>query len=96
MWLAPIKSGLGEHKMQDFDNSMHDWANFSQNTKHAFGVDMSTLTNSYREEQIKYFLQVRPGFLSCLSLAEQWLEVKAINQGSDFLSALQWDDWKLV
>lgn len=72
--------------MQDFDNSMHDWANFSQNTKHAFGVDMSTLTNSYREEQIKYFLQVRPGILSCLSLAEQWSEGMAINQGTVVIS----------
>ena len=59
MWLAPIKSGLGEHKMQEYDNSMHDWTNFSQNTRHAFGVDMTALSNSYKEEQTKYFLQVR-------------------------------------
>ncbi|GAQ79601.1 protein arginine methyltransferase [Klebsormidium nitens] len=57
MWLAPIKSGMGEHKMQDYEASMNDWVHFTQNTRHAFGVDMSTLSNSYREEQVKYFLQ---------------------------------------
>lgn len=59
MWLAPIKSGMGEHKMQDYEASMNDWGLFTQNTRHAFGVDMSALSNSYREEQVKYFLQVR-------------------------------------
>eukprot|EP00245_Coleochaete_scutata_P017499 TRINITY_DN85_c0_g1_i1.p1 TRINITY_DN85_c0_g1~~TRINITY_DN85_c0_g1_i1.p1 ORF type:complete len:375 (+),score=77.47 TRINITY_DN85_c0_g1_i1:192-1316(+) len=57
MWFAPMKSAQGEQKNNEFHHSMHDWQGFVQETSHSFGVDMSALSQSYREEQQKYFLQ---------------------------------------
>lgn len=57
MWLAPIRSGLGDHKMSDYEGSMDDWQYFVKNTKNHYGVDMSVLTKPFSEEQKKYYLQ---------------------------------------
>lgn len=57
MWLAPIRTGLGDHKRQEFENSMTDWSNFVEDTRQYFGVDMQVLNPAYKEEQQKYFLQ---------------------------------------
>lgn len=57
MWLAPIRSGLGDHKMSDYEGSMDDWHYFLKDTKNYYGVDMSVLTKPFSEEQKKYYLQ---------------------------------------
>ncbi|MCO5550458.1 hypothetical protein L7F22_003945 [Adiantum nelumboides] len=57
MWVAPIKSGLGKAKLQDYENVMVDWDAFIQDTNDYYGVDMSVLTNPFQEEQKKYYLQ---------------------------------------
>ncbi|KAL6984851.1 Protein arginine N-methyltransferase prmt10 [Sarracenia purpurea var. burkii] len=57
MWLAPIRSGLGDQKMRDYEGSMDDWFCFSDETKAYYGVDMSVLTKPFSEEQKKYYLQ---------------------------------------
>lgn len=57
MWVAPIRSGLGEHKKCDYDSAMEDWDNFVGETKTYYGVDMSVLSKPFSEEQMKYYLQ---------------------------------------
>ncbi|MCL7036282.1 hypothetical protein MKW94_016603 [Papaver nudicaule] len=57
MFVAPIRSGLGDQKMSDFESCMGDWSNFLKETKTYYGVDMSVLTNSFGAEQKKYYLQ---------------------------------------
>ncbi|KAJ4826923.1 Protein arginine N-methyltransferase prmt10 [Turnera subulata] len=57
MWMAPIRSGLVDHKKDDFDGAMHDWNGFVEDTKTYYGVDMSVLTKSFAEEQRKYYQQ---------------------------------------
>ncbi|CAK9133977.1 unnamed protein product [Ilex paraguariensis] len=57
MWLAPIRSGLGDQKMNDYEGAMDDWFCFSNETQTYYGVDMSVLTKPYSEEQKKYYLQ---------------------------------------
>ncbi|KAI8023555.1 Protein arginine N-methyltransferase PRMT10 [Camellia lanceoleosa] len=57
MWLAPIRSGLGDQKMNDYEGSMDDWFYFLDETKTYYGVDMSALTKPFSEEQKKYYLQ---------------------------------------
>lgn len=57
MWLAPIRSALGDKKMGDFESSMDDWYKFLEETKTDYGVDMGVLTKPFREEQKKYYLQ---------------------------------------
>lgn len=57
MWVAPVKSGLGNQKMQDYENVMADWDEFTQDTQDFYGVDMSALTDPFLEEQRKYYLQ---------------------------------------
>ncbi|GMN44765.1 hypothetical protein TIFTF001_013969 [Ficus carica] len=57
MWVAPIRSGLGEHKMGDYESSMDEWSNFVDETKTDYGVDMSVLSKPFSEEQKKYYLQ---------------------------------------
>ncbi|XP_058112684.1 protein arginine N-methyltransferase PRMT10 [Magnolia sinica] len=57
MWLAPIRSGLGEQKMHDYESSMSDWHSFLDDTEAYYGVDMSVLTKPFRDEQKKYYLQ---------------------------------------
>ncbi|KAJ8751584.1 hypothetical protein K2173_016831 [Erythroxylum novogranatense] len=57
MWMAPIRSGLGEKKKSDYVEAMDDWYGFMEDTKTHYGVDMSILTKSFEEEQRKYYLQ---------------------------------------
>ncbi|PSS20903.1 Protein arginine N-methyltransferase [Actinidia chinensis var. chinensis] len=57
MWLAPIRTGLGDQKMRDYEGSMDDWFGFMDETKTYYGVDMSVLTKPFSEEQKKYYLQ---------------------------------------
>lgn len=57
MWLAPIRSGLGDQKKGDYEGAMDDWFCFLGETKTYYGVDMSVLTKPYSEEQKKYYLQ---------------------------------------
>ncbi|XP_059638032.1 protein arginine N-methyltransferase PRMT10 [Cornus florida] len=57
MWVAPIRSGLGEQKMNDYEGAMHDWFWFMKETRKYYGVDMSVLTKPFSEEQKKYYLQ---------------------------------------
>ncbi|KAK3025728.1 hypothetical protein RJ639_042497 [Escallonia herrerae] len=57
MWLAPIRTGLSKHKMEDYEGCMKDWRFFVEDTHNYYGVDMSCLTKSFSEEQKKYYLQ---------------------------------------
>ncbi|KAL0559381.1 hypothetical protein IC582_003990 [Cucumis melo] len=57
MWVAPIRSKLGDQKMNDYEGAMDDWYNFVADTKTDYGVDMSVLTKPFSEEQRKYYLQ---------------------------------------
>lgn len=66
MWMAPIRSGLGDHKKSDYDGAMDDWYNFVENTKTCYGVEMGVLTKPFSEEQRKYYLQVSSGCYSHL------------------------------
>lgn len=58
MWMAPIRSGLVDQKMSDYEGAMDDWYSFINETKSYYGVDMSVLTRSFTEEQRKYYMQV--------------------------------------
>ncbi|KAK7328389.1 hypothetical protein VNO77_22494 [Canavalia gladiata] len=57
MWMAPIRTGMGDHKMGDYHSAMDDWHNFVDETNTYYGVDMSILTKPFSEEQRKYYLQ---------------------------------------
>ncbi|KAM1173462.1 hypothetical protein ACFX13_026789 [Malus domestica] len=57
MWVAPIRTGLGDQKNNDYDSSMDDWERFTDETKNYYGVDMSVLTKPFSQEQKKYYLQ---------------------------------------
>lgn len=57
MFLAPIRSGIADHKMGDYEGSMDDWHGFLKETKTYYGVDMSVFTKPFSEEQKKYYLQ---------------------------------------
>lgn len=57
MWIAPIRSGLGDQKMDEYESSMNDWFGFLEETEAHYGVNMNVLTKSFREEQKKYYLQ---------------------------------------
>lgn len=63
MWIAPIRSQLGDQKMSDFESSMEDWYDFMDATKTSYGVDMDVLTKPFADEQRKYYLQVSFIFL---------------------------------
>lgn len=58
MWMAPIRSSLGDQKRNDYEGSMDDWYSFVHDTKTSYGVDMNVLTKPFSEEQKKYYLQV--------------------------------------
>ncbi|KAK1312225.1 Protein arginine N-methyltransferase PRMT10 [Acorus calamus] len=57
MWMAPIRTGLGEQKMSDFELSMGDWESFIDETEQQYGVDMSVLTKPFHEEHVRYYLK---------------------------------------
>lgn len=63
MWVAPIRSGIVDKKINDYEDAMDDWYNFTNETKLKYGVDMSVLKKSFAEEQRKYYLQVTSLFL---------------------------------
>ncbi|EFJ25380.1 hypothetical protein SELMODRAFT_414023 [Selaginella moellendorffii] len=46
-----------EQKNQEYQKSLADWSYFAQELNEAYGVDMSTLTMPYHEEQKQYYLQ---------------------------------------
>lgn len=58
MWIAPVRSGLVDQRMADFQEAAEDWHCFVDETKNYYGVDMSVLTNPFTAEQRKYYLQV--------------------------------------
>ena len=53
MFLAPIRTGLGDQKMRDYEGSMDDWFGFMDETETYYWVDMSVLTKPFSEEQKK-------------------------------------------
>ncbi|XP_068652979.1 protein arginine N-methyltransferase PRMT10-like [Aristolochia californica] len=57
MWIAPVRSGLGDKKTVDYESSIDDWHNFVNDTKKYYGVDMNVLTKPFCDEQKKYYLQ---------------------------------------
>ncbi|XP_073282024.1 protein arginine N-methyltransferase PRMT10-like isoform X1 [Primulina huaijiensis] len=57
MWMAPIRSGLVDQKMKDYEETMDDWHCFVNETKSCYGVDMGVLTKPFTEEQRKYYLE---------------------------------------
>ncbi|KAG6658546.1 hypothetical protein CIPAW_04G169600 [Carya illinoinensis] len=57
MWVAPIRSGSVDKKINDYEDAMDDWYHFTNETKSKYGVDMSVLKKSFSEEQRKYYLQ---------------------------------------
>ncbi|KAK9101919.1 hypothetical protein Sjap_019173 [Stephania japonica] len=59
MWVAPIRSGLGDQKMGDYEAALDDWYRFLDETNRYYGVDMKVLTKPFCEEQKKYYLQAR-------------------------------------
>lgn len=58
MWVAPIRSGLGDQKIDDFEREMNEWHNFVDETEAHYGVNMNALTKAYRAEHEKYYLKV--------------------------------------
>ncbi|KAL6861509.1 hypothetical protein ACP4OV_017209 [Aristida adscensionis] len=57
MWLAPIRTGLGDKKMEDLDAAMDDWSLFVEETRTFYGVNMNALTKAYKTEHEKYYLK---------------------------------------
>ncbi|XP_008785266.2 protein arginine N-methyltransferase PRMT10 [Phoenix dactylifera] len=57
MWIAPIRSGLGDQKMNDLECAMNDWYNFVEETETHYGVNMNVLTKPYHAEHEKYYLK---------------------------------------
>ncbi|WOK97941.1 protein arginine N-methyltransferase PRMT10 [Canna indica] len=57
MWIAPIRSGLGDQKMNDFESAMRDWHCFVEDTENNYGVNMNILTKPFQEEHEKYYLK---------------------------------------
>lgn len=57
MWVAPIMTRLVDQKMHDYEETMHDWSCFVNDTKCSYGVDMSVLTGPFTKEQKKYYHQ---------------------------------------
>jgi hypothetical protein len=72
MWLAPIRSGLTDQKMDDINCAMNDWHSFVQETEAHYGVNMGVLTKAFREEHDKYYLKV---LLFCWFLYSRKLNV---------------------
>ncbi|CAJ1975447.1 unnamed protein product [Sphenostylis stenocarpa] len=57
MWMAPIRTGIGDHKLAEYASTMDEWHAFVDETKTYYGVDMGSLTKPFSEEQRKYYLQ---------------------------------------
>nr|CAD1822179.1 unnamed protein product [Ananas comosus var. bracteatus] len=57
MWVAPIRSGLGDQKIDDFEREMNEWHNFVDETEAHYGVNMNALTKAYVQNMKKYYLK---------------------------------------
>eukprot|EP00475_Leptophrys_vorax_P036132 TRINITY_DN6047_c0_g1_i1.p1 TRINITY_DN6047_c0_g1~~TRINITY_DN6047_c0_g1_i1.p1 ORF type:complete len:423 (+),score=-1.12 TRINITY_DN6047_c0_g1_i1:158-1270(+) len=57
MWVAPVQSALWDARQGELRHSLSDWAAFVRDTAGEYGVDMGALTDAYRREQNKYFVQ---------------------------------------
>ncbi|KAL9224009.1 hypothetical protein vseg_000085 [Gypsophila vaccaria] len=57
MWVAPISSHVIDQKMDQYERAIDDWSAFVHDTKNAYDVDMSVLTQPFTSEQKKYYLQ---------------------------------------
>ncbi|CAO2822731.1 unnamed protein product [Amaranthus hypochondriacus] len=57
MWVAPITSDILDQKRNHYEGAMGEWHSFVDDTKSSYGVDMTILTDPFREEQRKYYLQ---------------------------------------
>nr|QEG03106.1 arginine N-methyltransferase PRMT10 isoform X1 [Cymbidium ensifolium] len=57
MWVAPVRSALGDQKINDYETAMSDWYSFVNDTEASYGVNMNVLTKAYREEHEKYYLK---------------------------------------
>lgn len=66
MWVGPIRSGMADQKISDYEEAMDDWYHFTNETKTYYGVDMSVLAKPFSEEQSKYYLQVSSPFFMAL------------------------------
>ncbi|PNY15440.1 protein arginine N-methyltransferase PRMT10-like [Trifolium pratense] len=77
MWMAPIRTGIVEQKLGDYQSAMGDWHNFVDETKAFYGVDMSTLAKPFAEEQRKYYLQATPDHvLACRDRIDMFYRVE--------------------
>jgi len=76
MWMAPIRTGIVDHKLGDYESTMDDWHNFVDETKTYYGVDMGTLTKPFSEEQRKYYLQASCILWCTLSVMIHFFEIK--------------------
>ncbi|GAX82177.1 hypothetical protein CEUSTIGMA_g9605.t1 [Chlamydomonas eustigma] len=56
MYLAPIQSPNSQQRMSEFHGSMEGWADFLQDMKNFYQVDLDVLSDSYRQEQREYYL----------------------------------------
>jgi type I protein arginine methyltransferase len=58
MYMAPIWTHNGQnHKLRDYQNSVHGWDSFVSDMHDQYDVDMRVLTSAFRKEQEDYFLQ---------------------------------------
>ncbi|KAL4445413.1 hypothetical protein ABPG77_011238 [Micractinium sp. CCAP 211/92] len=55
MYLAPIRSNICRQRHNDFQNSMEGWAEFVDEMKQYYNVDLGCLSEEYRKEQLDYF-----------------------------------------
>ncbi|XP_051113740.1 protein arginine N-methyltransferase PRMT10 [Andrographis paniculata] len=57
MWMAPVRSGLIDQRVSDYQVAMEEWRSFVDETKTYYRVDMGVLTKPFNDEQRKYYLQ---------------------------------------
>ncbi|KAG6502832.1 hypothetical protein ZIOFF_035120 [Zingiber officinale] len=84
MWMAPIRSGIGEKKENDLESAMSDWNNFVEDTESYYGVNMNVLTKQFREEHEKYYLKTS---LWCNLHPEQIVGAPVVIKQIDCLTA---------
>ncbi|GFR40027.1 hypothetical protein Agub_g562 [Astrephomene gubernaculifera] len=56
IYLAPIRSNLVNQRTSEFQNSMEGWAEFLQEMRHYYQVNLDCLSDPYRSEQKDYYL----------------------------------------
>lgn len=57
MFMAPVRSQLAGQRSADFRNAMHGWADFIEDMREIYGVEMDCLSEDYRKEQREYYAQ---------------------------------------